>query len=60
MARRNRLDFRSETQEADWWAKNQEFIAERFEQPKPQANSARAPWDELPANGPVRLDHHQP
>jgi len=34
MARRNRLNFRSETQEADWWAKNQEFIAERFEQAK--------------------------
>src|SRR6516162_5077588 len=34
MARRNRLDFRSETQEADWWAKNQQFIAERFEQAK--------------------------
>jgi predicted DNA binding CopG/RHH family protein len=26
--------FRSETQEAEWWAKNQDYIAERFEQAK--------------------------
>jgi len=32
MPRTSRLSFKSETQEADWWAKNQEFIAERFEQ----------------------------
>jgi len=26
--------FKNETQEAEWWAKNQEFIADRFEQAK--------------------------
>src|SRR5690348_10563828 len=26
--------FESEAQEADWWAKNQDFIADRFEQAK--------------------------
>ena len=26
--------FKTETQEADWWAKNQDLIADRFEQAK--------------------------
>jgi predicted DNA binding CopG/RHH family protein len=26
--------FKSETEEAEWWAKNQDFIADRFEQAK--------------------------
>ena len=34
MAQSKQLRFESETQEADWWAKNQRFIAERFEQAK--------------------------
>lgn len=34
MANKKRLRFESETQEAEWWAKNQELIAERFEQAK--------------------------
>ena len=32
MAPKKQLRFESETQEANWWAKNQELIAERFEQ----------------------------
>jgi hypothetical protein len=34
MANKKRLRFESETQEAEWWPKNQELIAERFEQGK--------------------------
>jgi predicted DNA binding CopG/RHH family protein len=34
MAKRKQLRFQSETQEAEWWAKNQELIAQRFEQAK--------------------------
>jgi hypothetical protein len=29
---KKRLPFKSETQEAEWWAKNQDLIANRFEQ----------------------------
>ena len=30
--------FKTETQEAEWWAKNQNLIADRFEQAKAAAN----------------------
>jgi predicted DNA binding CopG/RHH family protein len=32
MANKKQLRFESEEQEAEWWAKNQQLIAERFEQ----------------------------
>jgi hypothetical protein len=34
MADKNRLRFKSEAQEDVWWARNQELVAERFEQGK--------------------------
>ena len=34
MANRKPPRFRNEAQEAEWWAKNQDFIADRFEQAK--------------------------
>jgi hypothetical protein len=34
MANKKPPHFENETQEAEWWAKNQNFIAERFEQAK--------------------------
>jgi predicted DNA binding CopG/RHH family protein len=34
MANKRLPRFESEAQEADWWAKNQDFIASRFEQAK--------------------------
>ena len=34
MPNRKPPPFKSEAQEAEWWAKNQDFIAERFEQGK--------------------------
>ena len=34
MANRKPPRFRNEAQEAEWWAKNQDFIANRFEQAK--------------------------
>ena len=34
MAKKKQTRFETETQEAEWWAKNQDFIADRFEQPK--------------------------
>ncbi len=34
MANKRQVRFESETQEAEWWAKNQELIAERFERSK--------------------------
>jgi predicted DNA binding CopG/RHH family protein len=34
MATNKPLHFKSEAEEAEWWAKNQEFIAERFEKAK--------------------------
>ncbi len=48
--------FKTEAQEAEWWAKNQNLIADRFEQAK---NSAREPWRELPANEPAKPDRRQ-
>jgi len=52
--------FKTATQEAEWWAKNKNLIADRFEQAKATANSAREPWCELPANWPAKLERHQP
>jgi predicted DNA binding CopG/RHH family protein len=37
----SRLRFKSETQEAEWWAKNQHLIAEQFEQAKAAGKVAR-------------------
>jgi len=34
MATRKPPRFKSEAQEAEWWAKNQDYIADRFEQAK--------------------------
>src|SRR5215467_8995901 len=34
MADKKQLRFRTEADEAEWWAENQEFIADRFEQAK--------------------------
>ena len=34
MANRKPPHFKSEAQESEWWAKNQDFIADRFEQAK--------------------------
>jgi len=34
MANTKLTPFESEAQEADWWVKNQDFIADRFEQAK--------------------------
>ena len=34
MANRKPPRFKSEAQEAEWWVKNQDFIADRFEQAK--------------------------
>jgi predicted DNA binding CopG/RHH family protein len=34
MAKKHVPHFKTETQEAKWWAKNQDFIADRFEQAK--------------------------
>ena len=33
--------FKTETQEADWWAKNQNLIADRFEQAKAEGKLGR-------------------
>ena len=49
MADKNRLRFKSETQEAEWWAKNQELMAERFEQAEAAGKIGRAPRRELRA-----------
>lgn len=42
--------FKTEAQEAEWWAKNQNMIADRLE-PKPPANSAKELWRESPRSG---------
>ena len=34
MANRKPPRFRNEAQEAEWWARNQDFVADRFEQAK--------------------------
>jgi predicted DNA binding CopG/RHH family protein len=34
MARKKQQSFKTEAEEAEWWAKNQEFIADQFEQAK--------------------------
>lgn len=34
MASKKQPHFKSETEEAEWWAKNQAFIADRFEEAK--------------------------
>jgi len=34
MANRKPPRFKTEAQEAEWWAKNQDFVADRFEQAK--------------------------
>jgi len=31
---KKKTSFKTETQEAEWWAKNQSLIADRFDQPK--------------------------
>ena len=36
MPNKKMLRFETEAQEAHWWAKNQDFIATRFEQAKAQ------------------------
>ena len=41
MGSKKRLRFGSEAQEAEWWAKNQELIAERFEQAKARGKLSR-------------------
>ena len=35
MASKKQLRFKTETEEAEWWAKNQELIADRFEEANP-------------------------
>jgi predicted DNA binding CopG/RHH family protein len=37
MANKKQPRFKTETEEAEWWAKNQEFIADRFEEAKASA-----------------------
>ena len=34
MTKKRQRHFKSETEEAEWWAKNQELIADRFEEAK--------------------------
>ncbi len=34
--------FKTESQEAEWWAKNQDLIANRFEQAKAEGRNCRA------------------
>ncbi len=52
--------FKTEAQEAEWWAKNQNsYRGTASSKPKPLANSAREPWRELPANGPAKPELRQ-
>ena len=38
---KKQMHFKTETQEAEWWAKNQDLIANRFEQARDSGNLGR-------------------
>lgn len=41
MARKKQVSFANEAEEADWWSKNQNLIADRFEQAKAKGKLGR-------------------
>ena len=51
--------FKTETHEAEWWAKNQNLIADRFDQAKATGKLGKGTVARVAASGPAKPERHQ-